>query len=459
MQKNTLITAVAASLLALPASQAAIDDAGMQYTSAAEGFYGSLRVGFQSVSQDNKDETGIDQLSSRLGVRGTADLGGGLTASYRYEFGVDGDDGSRTRTISGVTQDSGDDAGDPATTTDTGIGNTRLQNVGLSGGFGSLLIGTQWALDYNYVWGTTDVMNLFGGNHAYNANRAGRQSNAITYTSPDFNGFSFGASAAVDNAKKSITVIGLRNVDVTTTVNTTLSMVDLGTTDVLQPDARIVNGGTVYVPYEEIIDRGERAPLTVTVEDEPVTVDASSVEGFANAVATANNDASDADAIDKIVFAAGYSRAGLDIGGTYVRRAITSRTVTGVDLQGTENDSVTVVDQEINPTTFGLAFGYGQDNWSLDYWYGRTDLDMDDLEEKLHSLAGQLGVGKATMRAIWERKTLEDGSGDTDVDFVTLGVQYDLGSRARVFAEYDNRDSDENSDDRDRFLVGYRVDF
>jgi len=254
-------------------------------------------------------------------------------------------------------------------------------------------------------------------------------------------------------------VIGLENITVTTTVNTTLSMEDLGTTVVLQPDARIVNGETVYIPFMTVIHRGERAPLTATVANKPVTVDASSVEGFANAVVTANNDASDADAIDKIVFAAGYSRAGLDIAGTYVRRAITSRTVTGVNLQGTENDSVTVVDQEINPTTFGLAFGYGQDNWSLDYWYGRTDLDTGDREEKLHSLAVQLGVGKATMRAIWERKTLEGRSDDTDVDFVTLGVQYDLGSRARVFAEYDNRDSDENSDDRDRFLVGYRVDF
>jgi len=38
-------------------------------------------------------------------------------------------------------------------------------------------------------------------------------------------------------------------------------------------------------------------------------------------------------------------------------------------------------------------------------------------------------------------------------------VQYDLGSRARVFAEYDNLDSDDDSFDRDRFAVGYRVDF
>jgi len=354
----------------VPASQAAIDDAGMQYTSAAEGFYGSLRVGFQSVNQDNADTTSIDQLSSRLGVRGTADLGGGLTASYRYEFSVNGDNGATKR-----------ERADGESVDDTGIGNTRLQNVGLSGGFGSLLIGTQWALDYNYVWGTTDVMNLFGGNHAYNANRAGRQSNAITYTSPDLNGFSFGGSAVVDN----------------------------------EPDA---GGG---------------------------------------------DDKSDADSVDKVVFAAGYSRAGLDVAGTYVRRAITA----------TDTDTSTAV--EVNPTTLGLAFGYGQDNWSIDYWYGQTDYGagQPEFEDKLHSLAGQLGVGKATLRAIWERRTVEEGPYDADVDFVTLGVQYGLGSRARIFAEYDTRDADDDFydsspildpdltplADRDRFLLGYRVDF
>jgi len=156
-RKNILVTAVAATLLAVPASQAAIDDAGMQYTSAAEGFYGSLRLGFQTTDDGTSDSEGIDQRSSRLGVRGTADLGGGLTASYHYEFSVNGDND-----------------------TSSALGGTQLQNVGLSGGFGSILLGTQWALDYNTVWGKTDVMNLHSGGFAYNDNRAGRQSNAIT---------------------------------------------------------------------------------------------------------------------------------------------------------------------------------------------------------------------------------------------------------------------------------------
>jgi len=356
-------------LLAVPASQAAIDDAGMQYTSAAEGFYGSLRVAFGSTNKDNADATSIDASASRLGVRGTADLGGGLTASYRYEFGVNGDNGATNRTIAGARRS---DNNNFATTSDTGIGNTRLHHVGLHGGFGSVVIGTQWSLDYNYVWGTTDVMNAFGGNVYGAPDRTGRQSNAITYTSPDLNGFSFGGSAVVDNKPK------------------------------------------------------ESPPLDA--EGNPI-------------------DSSDGDSIDKVVLAAGYSRAGLDIAGTYIRRAVTSHTTEG--------------DMELNPTTLGLAFGYGQDNWSIDYWYGSTSDDAQiETDNKSHSLAGQLGVGKATLRAIWERNTSEQaGRSDADVDVVTLGAQYDLGSRARVFAEYDSLDSDSDARDRDRFAVGYRVDF
>jgi len=423
--KNTPIAAVAATLLAVPASQAAIDDAGMQYTSAAEGFYGSLRLGFFGTSDaaeenDDGDVVGtsesdkIDTVSSRLGVRGTADLGGGLTASYRYEFSVSGDNSSA-------------------------IGNTRLQNVGLSGGFGSLLIGTQWALDYNTVWGNTDVMNLYSGNLAYNDDRAGRQSNAITYTSPDFNGFSFGTSAVVD--PNSISARKAGNAVIRETTTTTV-VIDLGDDNAI--------GGTAGA-----VDTLSTVTVTNEVDLRDAAVTAAGYE--------------EADAIDKWVVAASYSRAGFDVGGTYVRRAVTSRTVTGSLVTGTPNvASITTTDTEINPTTYGVSFGYGQDNWSLDYWYGRTDQDdTANTENTLHSFAGQLGVGKTTLRALWERDSRDqDGTSianDHNLTYWTLGAQYDLGSRTRVFAEIVRNeffhDTNNRVEETDIFLVGYRVDF
>jgi predicted porin len=346
---KTLVAAAVAAMLAVPASHAAIDDAGMQYTSAAEGFYGSLRMDFSTSDSStpgaaDTDSTGLDVSASRLGVSGTVDLGGGLSASYNYEFAVKGNNGDA-------------------------IGTTRLHNVGLSGGFGSLLVGTQWALDYNYVWSRTDVMNVQSGwfySSAAGSNRAGRQSNAITYTSPDFNGFNFGLSGALDSIKD-----------------------DAG--------------------YKE-----------------------------------------DA-AVDKFVTAAGYSFGGFDIAGTYVRRD------TG----------------DINPTSVGLALGYGQDNWSLGYYYAKTDMDTPaNNEELVHSFAGQVGIGKTTLRALYE--TLSDeGNGvqDIDTDFWTLEAQYNLGSKSRVYAEYNQEERDNPNDpsgssdetlksiDKSVFLVGYRVDF
>jgi len=432
--KNTPVTAVAAALLAVPASQAAVDDAGMQYTSAAEGFYGSLRVGFTSTDAPSEDSASIDQISSRLGVRGTADLGGGLSASYRYEFSVRGDNGAQV-----VDGEDNDD----------GIGNTRLQNIGLHGGFGSLLIGTQWALDYNYVWGTTDVMNFYSGNHAYNANRAGRQSNAITYTSPDFNGFSFGASAVVD---KSAITVRKRGDELITPAVTEVSY-----------GQRVL--GTA-------IDASDPATYVATT----TTLTAATDRRDAAVTAAEARDDSEADTIDKWVVAAGYSRAGFDVGGTYVRRAVTTRDVIGVAARAATAtspavaESITTVDTESNPATYGVSFGYGQDNWSLDYWYGRTDYDdMINSEDTLHSFAGQLGVGKTTLRVIWDRLSYErDGAAnlDYDTDSWTLGAQYDLGSRTRVFAEI-VRNQENTSDanvaakveDTDIFMVGYRVDF
>ena len=82
---KTLVAAAVAAMLAAPASHAAIDDAGMQYTSAAEGFYGSLRMDFTSSDIEVAgtkvgDSAGLDVSTSRLGVRGTVDLGGGMSA-------------------------------------------------------------------------------------------------------------------------------------------------------------------------------------------------------------------------------------------------------------------------------------------------------------------------------------------------------------------------------------------
>lgn len=76
--------------------------------------------------------TNIADVSSRLGVRGKEDLGGGLSAIFAYEFGVDSD--ALDNNSQSTTNASG--GGRSALT-------TRHAYAGLKGGFGTLVVGSQ----------------------------------------------------------------------------------------------------------------------------------------------------------------------------------------------------------------------------------------------------------------------------------------------------------------------------
>ena len=160
--------------------------------------YGSARV-----SVDYNDELNLIQIppidsdgnwdvvnnSSRLGVLGSEDLGGGLSAVYRYEFGVDMTEGGNWDS-------------------------NRPKYVGLKGGFGTLTIGTQDTPYYN-VAGITDIFNSgktfltpqwLGGGVSFSGDRSQadgdlvRLSNSVYYSTPDFNGFSGQAMLVMDGA-------------------------------------------------------------------------------------------------------------------------------------------------------------------------------------------------------------------------------------------------------------------
>ena len=131
----------------------------------------------------------VDNLS-RLGVRGSEDLGGGLSAIYQFEFGVDMTDGSN-------------------------FIDNRPKWLGLKGeSWGALTLGTQWTPYYN-VLGVADQFNSFKtfGTFTFNClpivegqlntdflsspNRCGtaylgpmRYDSSVLYTTPNWNGLS-----------------------------------------------------------------------------------------------------------------------------------------------------------------------------------------------------------------------------------------------------------------------------
>jgi predicted porin len=111
---------------------------------------------------------------SRLGVKGNEDLGNGLKAIFQYEWATQTTEGGSTQ---------------------TGFTN-RLGYVGLTGGFGTVTIGRQWAPYYGAV-GKTDIMNAPSAGFRQNLNNY-RTGNALAYMSPSMNGFSAGIAFVID---------------------------------------------------------------------------------------------------------------------------------------------------------------------------------------------------------------------------------------------------------------------
>ena len=185
MKKSLIALAVlAASGAAMAQSSVTlygVADAGVTYLNGADNWSG--------VTSGNN-------LTSRLGFRGTEDLGGGLKANFVLEGGFN--------------LDAGD--GKSGGATGTGFEFKRRSTVGLSGGFGEVRMGRELTAAYNAtarydvfgsvgigqsrLWADGDIAdpinNVNANADAVTTNQ--RISNALTYVSPDFSGFKVGVN-------------------------------------------------------------------------------------------------------------------------------------------------------------------------------------------------------------------------------------------------------------------------
>ena len=186
MKKSLIALAVlAASGAAMAQSSVTlygVADAGVTYLNGADNWSG--------VTSGNN-------LTSRLGFRGTEDLGGGLKANFVLEGGFN--------------LDAGD--GKSGGATGTGFEFKRRSTVGLSGGFGEVRMGRELTAAYNAtarydvfgsvgigqsrLWADGGVVDtvapaLNANGNAVTTNQ--RISNALTYVSPDFSGFKVGVN-------------------------------------------------------------------------------------------------------------------------------------------------------------------------------------------------------------------------------------------------------------------------
>jgi len=130
--------------------------------------YGKVDQGFTRAI--GADKFSIAQASgSRLGFRGTEDLGGGLKANFNLEHRFTPDDGASAATFW-----------------------NGMSTVGLEGGFGRVDIGRTYAAAFYTALGG-DVFGWDGVANNVAATGAGTQgvrfANGVFYTSPNFSGF------------------------------------------------------------------------------------------------------------------------------------------------------------------------------------------------------------------------------------------------------------------------------
>jgi predicted porin len=151
-----------------------------------------------SLRQTVIDSGGFN--TSRFGMKGSEDLGGGLKANFLLEAGYDISTGAANNYTNPFT----------GATSSAIFG--RQSWVGLSGGFGELKLGKMWT-PYDEVKGSGAAAfdaNIFAP--AFNVwlsnNYQDRPGNSIYYSTPNFSGFSAAALYAFGENKTGTTAVG-----------------------------------------------------------------------------------------------------------------------------------------------------------------------------------------------------------------------------------------------------------
>ncbi|GAB6070951.1 trimeric porin PorB.IB [Thiomicrorhabdus hydrogeniphila] len=164
MKKNIIALAIASAV----AAPVAMADAPV--------VYGQFNMAVEQIDSDTaagtvKKESGtqVNSRASRLGVKGSEDLGNGLKAIYKMEFEVQPDEGDTLK--------------------------NRNQYVGLAGGFGTVLMGRHdtptkmiQAKDLFNDAGLADNKPMAGGLGMKGNGMENRVSNVLAYVSPSFSG-------------------------------------------------------------------------------------------------------------------------------------------------------------------------------------------------------------------------------------------------------------------------------
>ena len=396
MKKQALAIAIASALVA-PSAFAAQDTSGMQYTSAAEGFYASIRAQLDFSNGDN--DANIEEGSSRIGIRGTNDLGGGLEGFYQWEGEVN------------------------ITDSTDAFKHNRLGLVGLRGAFGEVVAGSFWTNDYNWTHGSTDIANVYSGYLNYSSEREARSERSIQYTTPDLNGFQGAFLVGVGNSDDGE---GGDNGN------------DLDSWNLSAQYA--IQGFTVAGSYNVITD-GQVASGSYNAATCVLRVTSPLLPGEEVDIPSALEQEACEDYSDSVSTSPALGNINVNVNGTYIAA------------------SDTRVHEDL--TSWTIRLGYAQDNWYVNGWYGEDDRSevVGNEDSELFSVAGGVEVDRVNVYALYEAVENAGGSAGVEDSYGTLGVQYTLGSNSRVWIEYWSRDLDSDTAAEDVINIGLRHDF
>ena len=144
--------------------------------------------GVGSVSVTGVNSGGL--ATTRWGLQGSEDLGGGLKAIFKLEQGFDASNGTAQTYTNAIT----------GATSNTSF--NRQAWVGLEGGFGTVQFGNVWSAFDDVFYIGNSVFDAVAFSPAYQVTSVGsyndKPRNAIRYTTPNFGGFSAAVSHGLD---------------------------------------------------------------------------------------------------------------------------------------------------------------------------------------------------------------------------------------------------------------------
>ena len=412
---KALAVVLSGALAFAPAANAALDESNMAYTSAAEGFYGSLRVQYANNESDgDKNDSTVEAEGSRLGVRGDIDLGGGLGAFYGFEWNL----------------------GNPANGDTDGL-NTRQHHVGLKGDWGSIWLGAFDSVIVRFGgFSTTDILDQYSGNFE----PIYRTGNAVAYVSPDLNGFNFGIEVAAQDGTKAVGGDADDGND--------FDKVGVGASYSIQG---LTFSGAYYQEQDALVLGTHENGFTGA--NSRSTVNFARVVTGISELFDQEGDFAPVKADDKGQYALGisYNQDNWIVAAMYGGEdAVVAQCVNG----GVGEDGV---DATANNTCESFASRVG--------------------DATFFSLAAGVSIDKLDIHGLWEQKTLENRvqldldlgstgglrSYDRDTTIAAITARYHLGSKARLRAAWKNTEVDDNgylnNTDDTQYALGMRVDF